>query len=170
MHFSKSDILSILNSPAQVSRAIEIIGNNQRDDELATRSTNTQNGIGFQSCWASTGTHLWQFVTGWDARSQSNRWGRKCLSHQNWRRARYIKNAVYRNDCNSAVELGRKIALTHWRQLGEMFTTDKVLPPQPRPEPAPEAKVETEADFEMIAVPTHLVGTAIAILKAAGII
>jgi len=166
MSFSKSDILPLLSTPAQVSRAIEIIGNNQRDDELATRSTNTQNGIGFQSCWASTGTHLWQFVTGFDARSQTNKWGRKCLSHQNWRRARYIKNAVYRNNCNSAVELGRKIALTHWRQLGEMLPGQKVLPAQAQPEPAPEPKV----DLEAILVPVDKAEMARMILKAAGII
>ena len=171
MSFSKSDIESILNSPSQVSRAIEIIGNNQRDDELASRSTNTQNGIGFQSCWASTGTHLWQFVTGWDARTQTNRWGRKCLSHQNWRRARYIKNAVYRNDCFSAVELGRKIAITHWRQLGELLPEQKILPPQNPAKPTETVKEpEIEVEYEGIMVPVHLVPTAIAILKAAKII
>ena len=167
MSFSKSQIEAILVTPAQISRAIEILGNNQRDDELSSRSTNVQNGIGFTSCWASAGTHLWQFVTGWDARSRTNKWGRKCLSHPNWQRAKIIRRKVYNNGCANAVELGRKIALHHWRQLGEMI-------PEPAPAPlemkTPEPKEEPKADYEMIAVPAHLVGTAIAILKAAKII
>jgi hypothetical protein len=165
MSFSKSDIAAILNTPAQVSRAIEILGNNQRDDELSSRSTNTQNGIGFTSCWASAGTHLWQFVTGWDARSRTNKWGRKCLSHPNWQRAKIIRRKVYNNECTNAVELGRKIALHHWRQLGEMLPA-----PAPLEMKAPQIKEEPKVDFEAIMVPAHLVGTAIAILKAAKII
>ena len=167
MSFSKSQIEALLDTPAQVSRAIEILGNNQRDDELASRSTNTQNGIGFTSCWASAGTHLWQFVTGYDARSGTNKWGTKCLSHPNWQRAKIIRRKVYNNGCSNAVELGRKIALHHWRQLGEML-------PAPEPAPlemkAPPVEEEPQVDFEAIMVPAHLVGTAIAILKAAKII
>ena len=166
MTFSKSDIERALQTPAQVSKAIEILGNNQREDELSSRSTNAQNGIGFTSCWASAGTHLWQFVTGYDARSKTNKWGRKCLSHPNWRRAKIIRRKVENNDCQDAVGLGRKIALHHWRQLGALLAVQtpvpQVAPPAPKPEP--------EVDYEMIAVPAHLVGTAIAILKAAKII
>ena len=165
MSFNKSDIEKVLTSPSQVSRAIEILGNNQRQDELSTRSANHHNGIGFTSCWASAGTHLWQFVTGFDARSGTNKWGRKCLSHPNWRRAKIIKRKVYNNECQNAVELGRKIALHHWRQLAEMLPSQPAI--QAVQTPAPQ---EPEADFEMIAVPAHLVGTAIAILKAAKII
>ncbi len=84
MTFSKTDILALLQSQAQVSRAIEILGNNQRSDELASRSTNHQNGIGFTSNWASSGTHLWQVLTGFDGRTGTNKWVRKCLSHPNW--------------------------------------------------------------------------------------
>jgi len=165
MSFNKSDIAAILNSPSQVSRAIEILGNNQRQDELASRSTNTQNGIGFTSCWASAGTHLWQFVTGFDARSGTNRWGKKCLSHPNWRRARIIRNKVRNNGCEDAVGLGRKIALHHWRQLAEMLPEQKVLPPQqPEPKPTP------DIDFEAILVPVDKAEMATMILKAAGII
>ena len=163
MSFSKSDIASILNSPSQVSRAIEILGNNQRQDELASRSTNTQNGIGFTSCWASAGTHLWQFVTGFDARSGTNKWGRKCLSHPNWKRAKIIRRKVYNNGCESAVALGRKIALHHWRQLAEMLPAQPVITQN---EPAPEPKV----DFEAIMVPADKVEIALAILKAAGVL
>ena len=166
MAFTKEDIAAALNTPAQVSRAIEILGNNQRDDELAARSTNHQNGIGFSSNWASAGTALWQFVTGWDARAKRNRWGRKCLSHSNWQRAKIIRRKVHNNDCANAVELGRKIALHHWRQLQD------VLPAQPAlasmQTPAPQSK--PQADFEMIAVPADKVDMAIAILKAAGVL
>ena len=155
MNFTKSDIVNLLASdPRQVSRAIEILGNNQRDDELSSRSTNTQNGIGFTSCWASAGTHLWQFVTGWDARSKTNRWGRKCLSHQNWRRARIIRNKVYNNGCEDAVQLGRKIAIHHWRQLGELLPNQVPAVQVPPAEPAPEPKTP-EADLEAILVPVE---------------
>ena len=163
MSFNKSDIAAILNSPSQVSRAIEILGNNQRQDELASRSTNHQNGIGFTSCWASSGTHLWQFVTGYDGRTGTNKWGRKCLSHPNWKRAKIIRRKVYNNGCESAVELGRKIALHHWRQLAEMLPTQPAIT---QTEHAPEVKV----DFETIAVPADKADMAIALLKAAGII
>jgi len=166
MTFSKSDIARALQTPESVSRAIEILGNNQREDELSSRATNTQNGIGFTSCWASAGTHLWQFVTGWDARSKTNKWGRKCLSHPNWQRAKIIKRKVYNNDCQDAVQLGRKIALHHWRQLGALIAVQnpvsQVQAPVPQPEP--------EVDFEMIAVPADKVDMAIAILKAAGVL
>ena len=168
-HFSKSDIERALQTPESVSRAIEILGNNQREDELSSRSTNAQNGIGFTSCWASAGTHLWQFVTGYDARSKTNKWGRKCLSHPNWQRAKIIRRKVHNNDCADAVDLGRKIALHHWRQLGSLLA---VQPPAPQTmAPAPDViKVEPQVDFEMIAIPADKVDMAIGILKAAGIL
>ena len=169
-HFNKSDIERALQTPESVSRAIEILGNNQREDELSSRSTNAQNGIGFTSCWASAGTHLWQFVTGYDARTKTNKWGRKCLSHPNWQRAKIIRRKVQNNGCEDAVGLGRKIALHHWRQLGALLA---VQPPVPKP--APEATLTTvpqepQADFEMIAVPADKVDMAMAILKAAGVL
>ena len=165
-HFNKSDIERALQTPASVSRAIEILGNNQREDELSARSTREQNGIGFTSCWASAGTHLWQFVTGYDARSKTNKWGRKCLSHPNWQRAKIIRRKVHNNDCADAVELGRKIALHHWRQLGALLAVQTPVPQVQTPAPQP----EPEADFEMIAVPAGKVDMAIAILKAAGVL
>ena len=164
-HFNKSDIERALQTPESVSRAIEILGNNQREDELSARSTREQNGIGFTSCWASAGTHLWQFVTGYDARSKTNKWGRKCLSHPNWQRAKIIRRKVHNNGCEDAVQLGRKIALHHWRQLGSLLA---VQPPVPQVQtPAPQ---EPKADLEMIAIPADKVDMAIAILKAAGIL
>ena len=166
-NFTKSDIARALETPESVSRAIEILGNNQREDELSSRSTNTQNGIGFTSCWASSGTHLWQFVTGYDARSKTNKWGRKCLSHPNWKRAKIIRRKVFNNGCEDAVGLGRKIALHHWRQLGDLLPKKPVLQAVQTPAaPAP----ESEVDYEMIAIPADKMGVAVAILKAAGII
>jgi hypothetical protein len=164
--FTKSDIERALQAPAQVSKAIEILGNNQREDELSARHTKVQNGIGFTSCWASAGTHLWQFVTGWDARTRTNKWGRKCLSHPNWQRAKIIRRKVQNNGCEDAVGLGRKIALHHWRQLGALLA---VQPPVPQAEPV--IDVPNPDDFyEVIAVPQDKVDMAIAILKAAGIL
>jgi hypothetical protein len=163
--FNKSDIERALQTAESVSRAIEILGNNQREDELSARSTREQNGIGFTSCWASAGTHLWQFVTGYDARSKTNKWGRKCLSHPNWQRAKIIRRKVHNNGCEDAVELGRKIALHHWRQLGALLA---VQPPVPQAQtPVPQ---EPKVDLEMIAIPADKVDMAIAILKAAGIL
>ena len=164
--FNKSDIARALENPQAVSRAIEILGNNQREDELSARSTREQNGIGFTSCWASAGTHLWQFVTGYDARTKTNKWGRKCLSHPNWQRAKIIRRKVRNNDCQDAVQLGRKIALHHWRQLGALIAVQPPVPQVQTPVPQP----EPEPDFEMIAVPAGKVDMAIAILKAAGIL
>ena len=164
--FNKSDIELALQTPAQVSKAIEILGNNQREDELSSRATNTQNGIGFTSCWASAGTHLWQFVTGYDARTKTNKWGRKCLSHPNWQRAKIIRRKVHNNDCRDAVELGRKIALHHWRQLGALLSVQHPVPQVQTPAP----QSEPQADFEMIAIPTDKVAMAMAILKAAGVL
>ncbi len=164
--FNKSDIERALQTPESVSRAIEILGNNQREDELSSRSTNAQNGVGFTSCWASAGTHLWQFVTGYDARTKTNKWGRKCLSHPNWQRAKIIRRKVRNNDCRDAVELGRKIALHHWRQLGSLLAVQAPVPQVQTPVPQPEPK----ADFEMIAIPADKVDMAIGILKAAGIL
>ena len=165
-HFNKSDIERALQTPESVSRAIEILGNNQREDELSSRHTKVQNGIGFTSCWASAGTHLWQFVTGWDARTKTNKWGRKCLSHPNWQRAKIIRRKVRNNGCEDAVQLGRKIALHHWRQLGALLAVQPPVPQAQTPVPQP----EPEPDFEMIAVPAGKVDMAIAILKAAGIL
>lgn len=165
-HFNKSDIARALENPQSVSRAIEILGNNQREDELSARHTKVQNGIGFTSCWASAGTHLWQFVTGWDARSKTNKWGRKCLSHPNWQRAKIIRRKVYSNGCEDAVGLGRKIALHHWRQLGSLLAVQPPVPQVQTPAPQP----EPQADFEMIAIPADKIDMAIAILKAAGIL
>ena len=164
--FNKSDIARALQTPTSVSRAIEILGNTQREDELSSRSTNAQNGIGFTSCWASAGTHLWQFVTGYDARSKTNKWGRKCLSHPNWRRAKIIRRKVQNNGCEDAVQLGRKIALHHWRQLGALLAIQAPVPQVEEPIEQPDPK-----DFyEVIAVPQDKLDMAIAILKAAGIL
>ena len=176
--FTKSDIERALQTPESVSRAIEILGNNQREDELSSRSTNAQNGIGFTSCWASAGTHLWQFVTGYDARTKTNKWGRKCLSHPNWQRAKIIRRKVHNNDCADAVQLGRKIALHHWRQLGSLLTNQVVSRPGAKHtitrvsemQPEPEQTAEPQVDFEMIAVPADKVDMAMAILKAAGVL
>ena len=165
-HFNKSDIVRALQTPESVSRAIEILGNNQREDELSSRSTNAQNGIGFTSCWASAGTHLWQFVTGYDARSKTNKWGRKCLSHPNWQRAKIIRRKVQNNGCEDAVQLGRKIALHHWRQLGALLA---IQAPVPQAEPVIETP-NPDDFYEVIAVPQDKVDMAIAILKAAGIL
>ena len=169
--FNKSDIEKALQTPAQVSRAIEILGNNQRDDELSSRHTTVQNGVGFTSCWASAGTHLWQFVTGYDARTRTNKWGRKCLSHPNWERAKIIRNKVRNNNCKDAVDLGRKIAIHHWRQLGALLSSQHLVPVEDETPSTPViSQPETQADFETIVVPAEKLQMALAILKAAGVL
>jgi hypothetical protein len=90
------------------------------------------------------------------------------LSHPNWQRAKIIRRKVHNNDCANAVELGRKIALHHWRQLQEILPAQPALASMQTPAPAPQS--EPQADFEMIAIPADKVEMAIGILKAAGIL
>ena len=121
--FNKSDIENLLSNPDYVNEAIRLIGLNQTADELATKDTHHQNGEGFSAAYARTGTRLYEFVTGIQTRTGEKKWAPKSLAHPvaNKVFSRYISN----HGLNDALELGRKIALVHWKQL-ESLTTSSV--------------------------------------------
>ena len=122
--YTKSTLETLLANPAYVDEAIRLIGTNQTADELQSKNTHYQNGEGFSAAYARTGTRLYEFVTGIQTSTGKKKWAPKSLSHPVANRvfSRYISNHGLKN----ALELGRKIALVHWRQL-EGLTTAVVV-------------------------------------------
>ena len=120
MTHTKQQILDILQDPDYVAAAIIILGQNQTADELRTKTTNRHNDIGFSAAYGKVGTRFYEFVTGISTRSGEKKWQPKSLAHPTANRVfgRYINN----HGLNDAVELGRKIALVHWRQLEGLTT------------------------------------------------
>lgn len=118
--YDKNTLQTLLVNPAYVDEAIRMLGQNQTDDELAAKGTHYHNDIGFSAAYARTGTRLFEFVTGISTRSGQKKWQPKSLAHPTANRVfgRYINN----HGLNDAVELGRKIALVHWRQLEGLTT------------------------------------------------
>jgi len=119
--YDKNTLQTLLVNPAYVDEAISMLGQNQTDDELQTKGTHYHNNIGFSAAYARTGTRLYEFVTGISTRSGEKKWQPKSLAHPTANRvfSRYINN----HGLTDAVELGRKIALVHWRQLEDITTT-----------------------------------------------
>jgi len=115
LNHTKSDIQTLLENPAFVDEAIRLLGLNQTPTELATKNTHLHNDIGFSAAYARTGTRLYEFVTGINVRTGEKKWAPKSLSHPvaNKVFGRYVSN----HELDSALALGRKIALVHWRQL-----------------------------------------------------
>lgn len=117
----KSQIQQLLNSnTAYVDQAIRLLGQNQTADELRTKSTHHHNDIGFSAAYATTGTRLFEFVTGISTKTGKPTWQPKSLSHPAAGRVfgRYIRN----HGLNNAEELGKKIAGIHWKQLGALLS------------------------------------------------
>lgn len=112
---NKSQIQTLLNNPAYVDEAIRILGANQTPSELRSKSTHINNDIGFSAAYGTTGTRLFEFVTGINTKTGEKKWQPKSLSNSIANRvfARYIRN----HGLNNALELGQKIAGIHWRQL-----------------------------------------------------
>ncbi len=113
---NKGQIQTLLDSnPAFVDEAIRLLGANQTADELRSKGTHYHNDIGFSAAHARTGTRLFEFVTGISTKTNKPTWAPKSLSHPAANKVfrRYIHN----HGLNSGLELGRKIALVHWRQL-----------------------------------------------------
>lgn len=112
---TKGQIQQLLENPAYVNEAIVLLGANQTADELRSKGTHYHNDIGFSAAHARTGTRLYEFVTGIATRTGKPTWAPKSLAHPAANRvfSRYIRN----HGLNSGLELGRKIALVHWRQL-----------------------------------------------------
>ena len=70
MTHNKSDIQSLLNKyPLLIDKAIQIIGDNQTADELGSKYTKHNNGVGFTASYGTIGTVLYQFVTGRDCKT-----------------------------------------------------------------------------------------------------
>ncbi len=123
---NKSQIQELLNSnTAYVDEAIRLLGANQTADELRTKSTHHHNDIGFSAAYATTGTRLFEFVTGISTKTNKPTWAPKSLSHPAANRvfSRYIRN----HGLNNAEELGKKIAGIHWKQLGALLSWTPVV-------------------------------------------
>ena len=113
--YDKQTLQTLLQDDSYVNEAIRLLGQNQTAGELRTKSTHNKNDIGFSAAYGRTGTRLYEFVTGIETRTDTKKWAPKSLSHPvaNKVFSRYISN----HGLNNALELGRKIALVHWRQL-----------------------------------------------------
>jgi len=116
---TKENILSILQDPRMVDEAIRIIGDNQTADELSTKTVCHDNGIGFSHCYSKTGTHLWVCVTGKDPKNGQVRWEPKSLTHP--RATKMNAQRCANHGLSTAVGLGHKIAIHHWRQLSALL-------------------------------------------------
>jgi hypothetical protein len=125
---SKSQIQTLLSNPSYVDEAIRILGDNQTPSELRAKSTHINNDIGFSAAYGTTGTRLFEFVTGINTKTGELKWEPKSLVHPTANRVfgRYIRN----HGLNNALELGHKIALIHWKQLGALITWQPVSLPQ----------------------------------------
>ena len=147
----KVQIQSLLDSnPAFIDQAIRLLGENQTADELAAKTTNRHNDIGFSAAHARTGTRLFEFVTGISTKTGKPAWQPKSLSHPAASRVfgRYIRN----HGLNNAEELGKKIAGIHWKQLGELLSwvpvTTGATQPKARKQQPPQSVVISGAEVQ----------------------
>jgi len=127
---TKSQIQTLLSNPAYTDEALRILGANQTPSELRSKSTHINNDIGFSAAYGTTGTRLFEFVTGINTKTGEKKWQPKSLAHPTAQRVfgRYIRN----HGLNSALELGQKIAGIHWKQLGALLNwTPTQLPAAP---------------------------------------
>ena len=127
---TKSQIQNLLSNPAYTDEALRILGENQTPSELRSKSTHINNDIGFSAAYGTTGTRLFEFVTGINTKTGEKKWQPKSLAHPTAQRVfgRYIRN----HGLNSALELGQKIAGIHWKQLGALLNwTPTQLPAAP---------------------------------------
>ena len=151
----KSQIQELLNSnPAFIDQAIRLLGQNQTADELRTKSTHHHNDIGFSAAYATTGTRLFEFVTGISTKTGKPTWQPKSLSHPAANRVfgRYIRN----HGLNNAEELGKKIAGIHWRQLGALLSwtpvTTGATQPKAKQKQPPASVVVSGAEIQPMTV------------------
>jgi len=142
MSLSKSQIATLLNNhPHLVDQAIRIIGENQTADELGSKHTKYQNGIGFTSCYGNIGTTFYQFVTGRDCRQHGHpvRWTPKSLVTDGnvLERTRDMKRFKRRNPHyanQSSLDIARMIAIHHWGQLAEILNAQLQTPVLSQPQ------------------------------------
>lgn len=141
MTLSKTQITTLLNNhPHLVDLAITIIGDNQTADELGSKHTKYQNGIGFTACYGSIGTTFYQFVTGRDCRQPGHpvRWTPKSLVTDSnvLERTRDMKRFKRRNPHyanQSPLDIARMIAIHHWGQLAEILNAQTAPAPTQTP-------------------------------------
>ena len=137
MAFTKDTISNLLNQhPLLIDRAIEMIGDNQTADELGSRHTKYENGIGFTASYGTIGTVLYQFVTGRDCRRPGHpvRWKPKSLITDGdvLDRTRDMRRFKYRNPHyaqSTPREIAKMIAVLHWRQLGGLLDRSNWVQP-----------------------------------------
>ena len=116
-----AQIQQLLDSnTAFIDQAIRLLGENQTADELAWKTTNQHNSVGFSAAHARTGTRLFEFVTGIATRTGKPTWAPKSLSHP--AAARVFRRQLHNHGLDTAEQLGRKIALVHWKQLGALLS------------------------------------------------
>ena len=129
----------LLADPCMVDAAISYLGDCQTADELANGSTQHLNGAGFSAAYGKTGQRMWMWVTGKDPKTFEARWPVKSLSHS--RATGCFRKYISNHGLNDAVELGRKVALVHWKQLGHMledgFKAEKLPSVDPVRKPKP---------------------------------
>jgi hypothetical protein len=137
--YNKQTLQTLLQSDAFVNEAIRLLGLNQTPSERRAKNTHLHNDIGFSAAYGRTGTRLFEFVTGINTKTGEKKWAPKSLAHPvaNKVFSRYIAN----HGLNNALELGRKIALVHWRQLESLTTYQPQALPSAE---APKAKKPVE--------------------------
>jgi|TARA_R110000822_G_scaffold28380_2_gene84342 hypothetical protein len=138
MTHNKSDIQSLLNKyPLLIDKAIQIIGDNQTADELGSKYTKHNNGVGFTASYGTIGTVLYQFVTGRDCKKQGHpiRWKPKSLVTDadvldRTRDMLMFKNRNPHYAKSTPREIAKMIVVLHWRQLGGLMDRSTwVTPP-----------------------------------------
>jgi hypothetical protein len=142
MTLSKIQITTLLNNhPHLVDLAITIIGDNQTADELGSKHTKYQNGIGFTASYGSIGTTFYQFVTGRDCRQPGHpvRWTPKSIATEGniLDRTRDMKRFKRRNshyNNQSPLDIARMIAIHHWGQLAEILNAQLQTPVRSQPQ------------------------------------
>ena len=135
--YNKQTLQTLLQNDVFVDEAIRLLGLNQTPSERRAKNTHLHNDIGFSAAYGRTGTRLFEFVTGINTKTGEKKWAPKSLAHPvaNKVFSRYISN----HGLNNALELGRKIATIHWRQLESLTTYQPKALPSGQPQ-APKAK------------------------------
>ena len=148
--YNKQTLQTLLQSDAFVNEAIRLLGLNQTPGERRAKNTHLHNDIGFSAAYGRTGTRLFEFVTGINTKTGEKKWAPKSLSHPvaNKVFSRYISN----HGLNNALELGRKIALVHWRQLEALTTYQPANLSDGSDQPAKPKKVVEKITFQGVEV------------------
>jgi len=148
---NKSQIQELLDSnPAFIDQAIRLLGENQTADELAWKTTNQHNSVGFSAAHARTGTRLFEFVTGIATKTGKPTWAPKSLAHPAGNRV--FRRQLQNHGLETAEQLGRKVALVHWRQLGALLSWTPVTTGATKPKAAkkqpPQSVVVSGAEIQ----------------------